>query len=69
MTAKEFLKSKNIWVEQLVADENAPENYIRLEDLLEEYANQQLQLCGVVGQSEQLKPEFPKDRITKHQEG
>ena len=39
-TAKEFLESKKIFGSYIVADENAPENYHRLSELLDEYRNQ-----------------------------
>lgn len=38
MHTREFLRSKKIYVGANIADENAPENYFRLEDLLSEYA-------------------------------
>jgi hypothetical protein len=39
LRAKEFLKSKKIWLGTKVADMNAPENYFELENLLEDYSN------------------------------
>lgn len=37
MTPEDFLRKKNIWILTKVADNNAPENYIQLCDLLEQY--------------------------------
>lgn len=37
MTAEEYLKSKNIWLETMVADMKAPENYYILKKMLEQY--------------------------------
>ena len=42
MNTREFLRSKKIYVGANVADENAPENYFRLEDLLSEYAESEV---------------------------
>jgi hypothetical protein len=57
MKAKDYLKSKNIWLGTKVADMNAPEKYFELEHLLEEYHQAKLKLLGiadVVGRSEQF---------------
>lgn len=46
--------------------------YSRKQDEYINYLEQQLKILNtpvVVGQSEQLNPEFPEDRCTKHQEG
>jgi hypothetical protein len=42
MNTRDFLKSKKIYVGANVADENAPENYFRLEDLLLEFAESEV---------------------------
>ena len=47
MKAKDFLKSKKIWLGTNVADMNAPENYFNLEDLLEEYHQAKLKLLDI----------------------
>ena len=57
MEAKDYLKSKKIWLGTKVADMNAPENYFELEHLLEDYHQSKLKLLDipdVVGRSEQL---------------
>lgn len=43
MNTREFLRSKKIYVGANVADENAPENHFRLEDLLSEFAETEVQ--------------------------
>jgi len=47
MEAKDFLKSKKIWLGTKVADMNAPENYFNLEDLLEGYHQAKLKLLDI----------------------
>jgi len=42
MNTREFLRSKKIYVGANVADENAPENHFRLEDLLSEFAESEV---------------------------
>jgi len=42
MNTREFLRSKKIYVGANVADETAPENYFRLEDLLSEFAESEV---------------------------
>jgi hypothetical protein len=44
MTAKDFLKSKKIWLGTKISDMNAPENYFDLENLLEDYHQAKLEL-------------------------
>lgn len=58
MKAKDYLKSKKIWLGTKVADMNAPENYFELKHLLEDYHQAKLKLLDipvVVGRSELLK--------------
>jgi len=47
MKAKDFLKSKKIWLGTKVADMNAPENYFDLENLLEDYHQAKLKLLDI----------------------
>ena len=47
MKAKDFLKSKKIWLGTTVADMNQHENYFNLEDLLEEYHQAKLKLLDI----------------------
>ena len=47
MKAKDYLKSKKIWLGTKVADMNAPENYFNLEDLLENYHQAKLKLLDI----------------------
>ena len=57
MTAKEFLKSKNIWLGMRLADMNAPENYWSLENILEEYHEHQVQELNLVTVTHKTKME------------
>jgi len=47
MEAKDYLKSKKIWLGTKVADMNAPENYFELEHLLEDYHQAKLKLLDI----------------------
>ena len=57
MEAKDYLKSKSIWLGTTVADMKAPESYYSLEKMLEQYHQAKLKLLDipvVVQQSELL---------------
>ena len=47
MDAKDYLKSKNIWLGTTVADMKAPENYYSLEKMLEQYHQDKLKLLSL----------------------
>jgi len=47
MEAKDYLKSKNIWLGTTVADMKAPENHYSLEKMLEQYHQAKLKLLGL----------------------
>ena len=47
MEAKDYLKSKKIWLGTKVSDMNAPENYFELEHLLEDYHQSKLKLLDI----------------------
>ena len=47
MKAKDYLKSKKIWLGTMVADMEEPENYYSLDEMLEQYHQEQLKLLGI----------------------
>ena len=53
MEAKDYLKSKNIWLGTTVADMKAPENHYSLEKMLEQYHQAKLKLLGLHNVSQQ----------------
>jgi hypothetical protein len=48
MEAKDYLKSKNIWLGTTVVDMGAPENYYVLEEMLEQYHQAKLKLADTL---------------------
>ena len=47
MEAKDYLKSKSIWLGTTVADMKAPESYYSLEKMLEQYHQAKLKLLDI----------------------